>query len=529
MLEMRALIDDWRSTGRTMLVMDADQVARDPRLALVGSGEDAKSGRRLFSRRPGAPATAEERFADKLRRSIGSAEVSASTIEEAVFARVHLADLLDVGKALEHGSRQQARLRRISPSTRAQLLGEVLEGMLGRGDELVRMGAYEGRTRKGMEWELEHIRRFLSADVLENMASSLLKRKWDDGTRMFHEGLGTVGVLIPSLGGPSRAVLSLAASLMTGNFTMMAAPVRHPVTTMMVAQLADEVLREHGVEGLSAVVPDGAPELMSVLSESPRVNAMVLFEEGIAQMDAAAGAMALGKAVVGAWETTDVAIIWDGVDVASAAHVIVRARFTDSGRLPSAIGRVLVHRDAIDEVMKALEAELHSLSVGLPSDPTTDVGPLASLADLETVTEMVREARDLGAHVAHGGERINWRSEADPVGMYFQPTLMEECDAGMRIMNERLVGPVLPVCTVSDESEVMALSNKPRQPGRVWIWATSRADRDRLVDALRAPGVVFFGREPLGEVRAMAMADAWGALELAERLSYKSWRGPVGQ
>ena len=44
-----------------------------------------------------------------------------------------------------------------------------------------------------------------------------------------------------------------------------------------------------------------------------------------------------------------------------------------------------------------------------------------------------------------------------------------------------------------------------------------------------AHGIVFFGRKPGGTVRAMDLADAWGALELAQRLSYKSWRGPVGQ
>ena len=527
MLDIKVLIDDWQSTDRTRLVMDADRVARDPRLALVGAGGGGRGGRRLFARGPGAPASPEERFADKLRRSLGSAEVSAATREEAAFARVHLADLLLVGKALEHGSGQQKRIRSISHGTRAQLLGEIIEAIVDRTDELVHAGTSEGRTRKGMEWEMKHIRRFLSPDVLEHIASSLLKRKWDDGTRMFHEGLGTVGVMVPSLGGASRSVLSLAASFMTGNFTMLAAPTPHPVTTMLIAQMADGVLREHGVEALSALVPDGTPELMGILAESPRVDGLVLFEEGGAQLDAAAQAMTMGKVVVGAWETTDVAIVWDGVDVDSAAEEIIRARFTDSGRLPSSIGRVLVHRDAREPLIKALEAQLHSLRVGLPSDPTTDIGPLASLADLEAVTEVVREAKELGAKVVHGGERINWRSEADPVGMYFQPTLMEDCDAGMRIMNERLVGPVLPICTMSNEAEAKAQTCKPRRPGRVWIWATSRADRDRLVDGLRAPGILFFGHRPEGELGAMSLSDAWGALELAERLSYKSWRGPV--
>jgi acyl-CoA reductase-like NAD-dependent aldehyde dehydrogenase len=218
--------------------------------------------------------------------------------------------------------------------------------------------------------------------------------------------------------------------------------------------------------------------------------------------------------------------VWDEVETASAADTIVRSRFTDSGRLSSAIGRVLVHREARDELMGAMEKEIHKLRVGLASNPATDVGPLSSLSELERLAEVVDEARELGARVVHGGSRINWKGEHDPLGMHFQPTLLEDCDAGMRVMNEMLAGPVLPVCTVTDEMQAKGISCEPRRPGRVWIWATARADRDRLVEGLRAPGIVFFGRRPGGTVKAMELADAWGALEVAERLSYKSWRGP---
>jgi acyl-CoA reductase-like NAD-dependent aldehyde dehydrogenase len=528
-MEIEALVEQWQPTSRTRYIMDADQVARDPRLALAGRDIGQRMGRRLFPRGGGAAATPEERFAERYRRARGSVEVSPSRMEEAAFARVHLADLPMVGRALEAGTAQHQRLRDITPRTRVELITQVLSRLEEMADDLARAGTAEGRTRKGMEWEMERIRAFCAPDVLEDMAAAIVKRRWDDGTRMFTEGLGTVAVMVPYLGGLSRSVLSLSASMMTGNFSFMAAPTDAPVTSMMALRAADEVMRDRGVQALSAVVPDDAGHLLGIMAESPRVDGLVMFEEGETSLDAAAQATSLGKAVVGAWETADVAIVWDGVDIDSAAKEIVASRFTDSGRLPSSIGRVLVQQDVRDELMSALDGELHSLRVGLPSDPTTDVGPVVSLASLEHIQELVREAQELGAKVVHGGERINWRSEADPVGMYFQPTLMEDCDSGMRITNERLVGPVLPVCSVRDADEARAMSCQPRRPGRVWIWATARADRDRLVERLRAPGIVFFGRKPGGTVRAMDLADAWGALELAQRLSYKSWRGPVGQ
>jgi acyl-CoA reductase-like NAD-dependent aldehyde dehydrogenase len=526
LLEIEALVEDWESTGLTRLLMDADQVARDPRLALAGHGLGGRSGRRLFSRGASVAASPEERFAEAYRTTRGSADVSPSRMEEAAFARVHQADLLLVGRALESGADQHDRLRDIRPSTRADLLASVLTALENDADAIFAAGVAEGHTRKGLEWEMERVRSFLAPDVLQDAASSILKRKWDDGTRMFMEGLGTVGVMVPCLGGLSRSILSLAASMMTGNYTALAAPCDSPVTAMVTLRLADEVLRQRNVRAISAFVPDDMPHIRDIMADSPRVDAMVMFEGGERAEEAAARASSLGKAVVGAWETTDVAIVWDDADLASASETIVRARFTDSGRLPSTIGRVLVQRDSKDDVVSALEKEIHKLQVGLAADPATDVGPLTSLKELERLTHVVEEAMELGAKLVHGGSRINWRGEMDPLGMHFQPTLLEDCDAGMRILNEPLAGPVLPVCAVSDEKEARGLSCRPRRPGRVWIWATARADRDRLVERLRAPGIIFFGRRPGGTVKAMELADAWGALEMAERLSYKSWRGP---
>ena len=102
MIEICALIEDWRDSARTRLVMDADEVARDPRLALVGTTAGARVGRRIFSRGASTPSTPEERYAEVCRRAGRSVEIAPSRMEDAAFSRVHLADLLLVGQALEH-------------------------------------------------------------------------------------------------------------------------------------------------------------------------------------------------------------------------------------------------------------------------------------------------------------------------------------------------------------------------------------------------------------------------------------------
>jgi acyl-CoA reductase-like NAD-dependent aldehyde dehydrogenase len=380
-----------------------------------------------------------------------------------------------------------------------------------------------------MDWELERIRAYLSPEALARMTEPLEDRELADGSRQFIDGVGTVAAIVPAMGAPAMTVLSLAAAFMTGNFTFLSVPLEAAATTMLVVETFDAVLRERQVNALSAVVPDGPRELLGILSESPRVDALLSFSQGDAELDAHAQANALGKAVVSAWDTGDVALVWDTAHVGEAARTIVAGRFTDTGRLPASLQRVLVPRDSTEDLVSALEKEIHSLRVGLPSDPATDVGPVGRLGTLEHLQEVVDEARELGAEVVHGGERINWRGEADPLGNYFQPTLVAGCNAGMRIANERIVGPVLPVVPLDNETDVPSMTCKPLRPCRVWLWATSRADRDRLVERLRAPVIVFSGRMSQGLGGGLDLSDAWGALELSERLSYRSWRGPMGQ
>jgi hypothetical protein len=184
--EVRALVEDWQDTALTRLLLDADRVARDPALVLSAEGMATRTGRRIFARGGGTPSTPVERFAEVYRRAVGPIEVGPQRLEEAAFARVHRADVVMVGRALEHGSAQHERLRSIQPETRVQLLLEIRRAIDSASDELVRLGTLEGHTRKGMERELERIRSVLSEEVLGWIASTLVKKKYSSSSR----GLG---------------------------------------------------------------------------------------------------------------------------------------------------------------------------------------------------------------------------------------------------------------------------------------------------------------------------------------------------
>jgi acyl-CoA reductase-like NAD-dependent aldehyde dehydrogenase len=529
MREVRFLIDRWGESDRSVLVLDSDRLARDPTLALAGQVRDVSILRRVLlrsSRGTLIPKTPEERFAAAYRRSVGTFEVTRARLEEAAFARCYLPDLLMVGRALEHGARQAERLRSLSIDRRRELLLEVAEELQKREDELISVATVEGRTRKGIEWDLQVIREVLRVDNLDTLASELEPVTHRDGCRVVRDPLGIVGVGVPHFAGPAREVQLLATSFLAGNFTFLAMPLRAGVSTMLIAEIMDGVLREREVEALSAMIPEDPRALLGILAESPRVRGLVLFGAGKGQRAANLEASDRDKAVLHAGEGGASAIVWDGADILAAAADIVRARFTDTGRLPVAVRRVYVHPAVHDELVQALESELRSLMVGLTSDPSTDVGPVGFLGVLEHLQQVVEEARRLGATVVHGGERIDWRGEADPLGLFFQPTLVDNCTQGMRITNEHLIGPVLPVCEESDLQRATKLARTGPPVEAVSVWVASTADSDQFIEALMVPGLLLGGGHLRASPPTIGLSDQWGPVELMHRLSFMRWIRP---
>ena len=87
-------------------------------------------------------------------------------------------------------------------------------------------------------------------------------------------------------------------------------------------------------------------------------------------------------------------------------------------------------------------------------DPQTDIGPVASAAQLQTDLDYIGIGRSQGANLRCGGERIKGRTE----GYFLQPALFTDTHADMRINREEIFGPVASVIRVSDYEEALAVA-----------------------------------------------------------------------
>jgi betaine-aldehyde dehydrogenase len=145
------------------------------------------------------------------------------------------------------------------------------------------------------------------------------------------------------------------------------------------------------------------------------------------------------------------------------------AVFGNAGQDCCARSRILVQASAVDEFMQLLEGHVHAIRVGDPLDEQTQMGPLISAGQRETVSSFVPG----DAPVAIRG------SAPDGRGYWFAPTVLAPVKPDARAAREEIFGPVAVVIPFRDEADAVALANDTIYglSGSIWTRDGARALR----------------------------------------------------
>lgn len=151
---------------------------------------------------------------------------------------------------------------------------------------------------------------------------------------------------------------------------------------------------------------------------------------------------------------SDPGLIFADADMAKVIPSIYAGRFTNCGQVCQSMKRVIVHESRFDEVVTKLTSLLATKKCGDPMKMETDLGPLVSQKQLDTLLAQVQDAVDKGAKIICGGKRPDGLQ-----GAYFEPTILTHVTPDMKVWREEVFGPVLPIVSFKAEGEGFAMAN----------------------------------------------------------------------
>jgi acyl-CoA reductase-like NAD-dependent aldehyde dehydrogenase len=368
--------------------------------------------------------------------------------------------------------------RAVAPADRADLMRRISTAIRERMEQLARLEARnvgkpisDARGEVGM---VADVFNYYAGAPERLLGASIPVAGGIDVT--FREPLGVVGLITPWNFPLAIASWKLGPALAAGNTIVLKPAELTPLTAVELERIA-----------LDAGLPKGV--LNVVVGPGRTVGERIATHPDVAKV-AFTGSTAVGRRIQALAADTikrvtlelggkSANLIFADADLERAARSAPSAVFGNAGQDCCARSRILVEASAVDRFMDALEEEVEAIRVGDPLDDSTEMGPLISADQRDTVSSYVEG----DAPVAIRG------SAPEGKGFWYPPTVLAPVSNDDRAAREEIFGPVACVIPFRDEAEAIRLANDTIYGLSGSIWTRDGAKAFRVARAMET-GVI---------------------------------------
>lgn len=492
-------------TGRYAVFPDMNKVIAEPGLAIALQLRAASSSENFFFKKVPfliPQKSPEMRYLRDFRKHHGVPKYSNDELDEVAYAKVCIARNDDINNALDAGVRDHLNLfNPFKIDGMGVTLDDRIDAMYQAGldvkDEvqLVRdVSVKEGVPIGTFNWTWSMFSDYMERETFEIWGSALevIEKPGKNGGKnyRFREPYGVACLFTPYNSPLALGILSISSSILAGNSTILKPPSKVPLSTILLGRIFMKKFLEMGFPpAIIQAITGGGKTLMDRFISDPRVGTIVWYGDSDRGLELWSTATKHRIQMAPELAGSDASLVWGrDVDLEFAAKMIVKGRYLGSGQACMAIKRLLVQDSLHDELLRLVIEEAEKLKVGLPSNPEVTLPPVG-LTALYLLLDQMDDAVRKGAKIETGGYRMNFMGEKDSAGLFYKPTVLTNISPDMRVVQEEVFAPALPVLKVSSVEHAIAIANSSRFGLRSSVFTDTPEVRMQWVKGIQAAGV----------------------------------------
>jgi succinate-semialdehyde dehydrogenase/glutarate-semialdehyde dehydrogenase len=408
---------------------------------------------------------------------------------------------------------------------RARVLRRLADLMLEHEDELSRLMVTEqGKPLAEAKAEIVYAASFYEwfGEEAKRVYGDTIPTPWADKRILVTKDAVGVTAGITPWNFPSAMPTRKSAPALAAGCTMVLKPAEQtPLSALAVAALAEEAGLPPGVFSVVTGAAEDAPAIGEEMTSNPAVRKLGFTgstEIGkLLMRQCAAGLKKISLELGG----NAPFIVFDDADLDAVVAGAVLCKYRNSGQTCISANRFLVQDGIYDAFLERFTAAVGSLEVADGLTPGVDVGPLIDEAAVEKVERHVADARECGAEVLVGGNRLE--------GQFFEPSVLVGVTANMAMSCEETFGPVAGIARFASEAEAIRIANDTPYGLAAYFYSQGLARVTRVGEALDYgilginTGFISTEVAPFGGVKESGIGREGSSYGIDEWLELKYW------
>ena len=359
-------------------------------------------------------------------------------------------------EAIECAAAAYPKWREISPLLRFEALDKIGSEILARINELGNMLAREeGKTLSEATAEVHragHLFKYFAAEAYRSTGEIYQSLRDGVSLKVLREPIGVIGVITPWNFPQAIPAWKIAPALAYGNTVVFKPAELVPGSAWL---LSDIIARAGLPEGVFNLVMGTGAEVGEAIVSHPKVSGVTFTGSTPVGRKIGASLFARGAKMQLEMGGKNPLIVLDDADLDLAVHCAIQGSFFSTGQRCTASSRLIVTKGIHETFVKRMCLAMKDLRVGDARAPETQIGPVASEAQLAINKSYISQAVADGATLASRERDVGAKSP----GHYLTPALFTEVSLQSAIAREEIFGPIAAIFCVPDYDAALEVAN----------------------------------------------------------------------